>query len=235
MTRRGPGLLIVLVWVLSACVPPPAPAARAARTTTTPPPPPAGPAPAVQAMVRIRTLSCDALSVGSGFAVDAHTILTNRHVVAGASRVTADTWDGRELEVTDTRVSTVADLAIITVADTLEATVRLAQADPPVEPGMAVSVLGYPFGHALRRTPGTVQGIRDDDSILFTARVHHGNSGGPLLDDAGDAVGVVYRKVVGDTEAGLALPSSVVTTNPADATFIDNPDCARAEELFGDR
>lgn len=234
-TTRSSGLLLVLALLCTTgCVPGPPTAATA------------GPAPtvdtadrsAIRAMVRVRTLGCQALSVGSGFAVDDHTIVTNRHVVAGATRLDVDSWDGRALDVVDTRVSTSHDLAVITVGDRLGHVLDLATGS--VAPGDPVQAVGYPFGHALRVTGGTVEAVHGADgatpgAIEFAAGVHHGNSGGPLLDQNGQAVGVVYRRVVGDREAGLALPSSIVDTNIGQGTLIENPDCERARELFGDR
>lgn len=234
--------LLGLVCLAAACVPSPPPAASSA--TLGEPAPALRPDPvddAVRAMVRIRALSCDALSVGSGFAIDDHSIMTNRHVVAGSSEVTVDTWDGLQLDVTDARVSTSHDLALITVSNDLSATIGFTE-EPPAA-GDTVYVLGYPWGHALRIKTGTVDAIREadtlgadsSDTIVFSADVHHGNSGGPLLDDTGLAVGVIHRKIVGDRDAGLALPSTTVETNLADDAFMANPDCEAAKELFGDQ
>lgn len=243
--RTALRLALVAVLAGAACVAPPPPGTSQVPSTLrdepTVPEDPTGTA--TRAMVRVRALACDGLAVGSGFAIDEHTIVTNRHVVVGADRITLDTWDGHELEVRATRVSAAHDLAVVEVTEALATTITLART--PATTGDVVHVIGYPFGRALTTETGTVTQIRgtaDEDAetagaIVFAAEVHHGNSGGPLLDENGEATGVVYRKVVGDGDgdAGLALPSSVVRSDLAEDAFIDNPDCATARERFGDR
>ncbi len=236
MNVRPAVVACILAVGASSCVPPPDPRTAPVATPGASLPDVSGPPSAIRAMVRVRSLACDALSVGSGFAVDDHTIITNRHVVAGASAVSADTWDGRPLDVVATRVSTTHDLALLTVSGRLDTTIPLAGATGPPGAGTPVSVIGYPFGEALRVVDATIATSAESDpgSLVFSGEVHHGNSGGPVVDAEGTVVGVVHRKILGDVDAGLALPSAVVNTNLADDTFIDNPDCARAGELFGD-
>ena len=49
--------------------------------------------------VRVRNTGCQGVATGSGFALDRHTLITNRHVLAGADELELDTWDGRSLTV----------------------------------------------------------------------------------------------------------------------------------------
>ena len=152
--------------------------------------------------LRIRNISCGTASVGSGFASDAHTLITNRHVLAGAAVLQADTWDGQttDLDVSQAVTGRLVDIGAISVAQQLPA-IATPGPRPPV--GALVTAVGYPLGGALTLTHGKVLAYRDgnqlDPSISFngqvmevSAPVKHGNSGGPLLDSQGRLVGVVF-------------------------------------------
>lgn len=197
-----------------------------------------------RAMVRFRTVMCDGVYLGSGFAIDAHRIVTNRHVIGGASKVWAETWDGRELHITNTKISPDNDLGVVTVSDDLTNVVPLGNGDPTT--GLPVNVVGYPLGHALRVDRGKVEEILTNDdpsdpnldlqgsrAIMFQARIRHGNSGGPLVNDDGTAVGVVYRFLsLADTTA-LAVPIAAVHHVLDGNDLIPNPDCKTFTDLYG--
>src|SRR5690554_1925037 len=63
--------------------------------------------------VRIRNVGCDSVSTGSGFAVSEDRLITNRHVVAGATTLQVSTYDGQDLLVEATGSVVFADLAIV--------------------------------------------------------------------------------------------------------------------------
>ena len=197
-----------------------------------------------RAMVRFRTVMCDGVALGSGFAVDAHRIVTNRHVIGGASTLSAETWDGRELHITKAQISPDNDLGVVTVSDDLADTVRLGHDDPTG--GLPVNVVGYPLGKALRVDRGKVDQMLDNDdpsdpnldlqgsrAIMFKARIRHGNSGGPLVDDEGTAVGVVYRFLsLADTTA-LAVPIAAVHHVLDGKDLVANPGCEAFTREYG--
>src|SRR5690606_19908336 len=110
--------------------------------------------------VRIRNVGCGALSTGSGFAIDDHTLVTNRHVVADSATLELSTYDGRDLTATAASTAELADLALVRTADPLPAAPRLAQDDPAT--GDTVTVVGYPLGGRLSVTTGTVLGAETD-------------------------------------------------------------------------
>jgi S1-C subfamily serine protease len=137
---------------------------------------------------------------GSGFFVsDAGHVLTNAHVVAGCTTARA-VWPEQamaaEILARDARV----DLALLKTERPGPAVSRLR---PAVRQGEAVAVYGFPFGGVLSSggsfTTGGVTaltGVRDDNSRLqITAPVQPGNSGGPLLDEGGNVVGVVVSRI----------------------------------------
>ncbi len=165
--------------------------------------------------VRVRNVGCDYLKTGTGFAYDGHTLITNRHVIEDTRDLQITTYDGRTVEVTAASATTVADLAIITIDESLGVGAVLAQQDP-VE-GDAVSVVGYPNGGRLTTVTGVVLGTTADPlgaalgSVLATtAPVEPGSSGSPVLNERGEVVGVIYAK--NDSEQSFMVPVSVLRT-----------------------
>src|SRR4051794_31310051 len=66
-----------------------------------------------EATIRIRNDQCDGLGVGSGFLVADGLALTNSHVVNGNARLSASTWDGRDLSVGRSMAATDADVGVV--------------------------------------------------------------------------------------------------------------------------
>ena len=158
-------------------------------------------------VVRVRNVSCGGLGVGSGFALDEHTLVTNRHVLAGASQVEVSTWDGHSLHASTDRVGALVDMGIASVTGTLPSP-GAAFAEPHA--GMRVTVVGFPLGGPLTFSAGRivdfVPGWETPGRVMrLTARVEPGSSGSPVLDDRGRVVGIVYAYEVA-TGLGLAIP-----------------------------
>lgn len=155
---------------------------------------------AVQRMaVRIRNVGCGSLSTGSGFAIDATTLITNKHVVADSADLQVSTYDGRDIDVTAASTASIADLALVRTAEDLPSYPELADADPVR--GDAVTVVGYPQGGSLTVTQGQVIGSTTDplnanlgEVLVTDAPVEPGSSGSAVLDAQGRVVGVVYAK-----------------------------------------
>ncbi|MDO8144695.1 MULTISPECIES: S1C family serine protease [unclassified Isoptericola] len=169
---------------------------------------------AVQRMaVRIRNVGCQGLSTGSGFALDATTLITNRHVVADSESLQVNTYDGRDIDVSAASTAALADLAVVRTEDELPSAPELAEADP--EPGASVSVVGYPSGGALTVTAGEVIGTTTDplnenlgEVLVTDAPVEPGSSGSAALDEAGRVIGVVYAKTTDGRS--LVVPQSTL-------------------------
>jgi len=165
--------------------------------------------------VRIRSLGCQALGIGSGFVLPGGVVVTNRHVVDQPRQVTLNTWDGRSLEASVDGVAVDSDLAVLTLGD--DAGLPVAELAPETpQPGTPVIAVGYPGGGPATVSTGTVVGITDADVlgesagvIVVDAEIRQGNSGGPLLDEQGRVVGVVFAL---DTASGhgLAVPVSTL-------------------------
>jgi S1-C subfamily serine protease len=182
---------------------------------------------AAELAVRVRNRACDGVAVGSGFPVASHLLVTNRHVVEGAEELQLDTWDGSSVAVQIHRAAYLYDLAVIETAQPLPRVAELADADPA--PGTPVTVVGYPEAGPLRQTRGevldSVAGERFDNAgkvLRISALVRHGNSGGPLLDERGKVVGVVYA-IETATGDGLAIPVSSLRSVIAGRTTFQPP------------
>jgi serine protease Do len=159
-----------------------------------------------------------AQSLGSGFLVDASGIVvTNAHVVQGASSITVTTLDGRELKAQVLGSDRDADLAVLKVdGKNLPAVPLGSSADLMI--GETVIAIGNPFGLSHSVTTGVIsargrtvpseQGERVFTDFLQTdASINPGNSGGPLVNILGQVIGINTAIVSGANGIGFAIPA----------------------------
>lgn len=157
------------------------------------------------------------VGIGSGVIIDASgIILTNNHVVAGDGTVTVRLHDGRVFEAVDVKTDPETDLAIVRIkgAKDLKA-VKLGDSDA-VEIGDWVLALGQPFGLEGTVTAGIISakgrgiGITPRENFLQTdAAINPGNSGGPLVNLAGEMIGIntaISSRSGGSQGVGFAVP-----------------------------
>lgn len=156
---------------------------------------------------------------GSGFIVDKNgTILTNAHVVAQADRVTVSLKDGRHVEGKVLGVDEVTDLAVVKINVSGEdlPIAPLADSDQLRVGDWAIAV-GNPLGLDNTVTLGIVStlnrssalvGIPDKrvDFIQTDAAINPGNSGGPLLNEAGEVIGINTAIRANAMGIGFAIP-----------------------------
>jgi len=162
---------------------------------------------------------------GSGFVYDTKgDIITNQHVVDGATSISVKFWDGAtaKAHVVGTDAST--DLAVIKVDVASSQLVPLTLGDSSkLAVGDGVVAIGSPFGLEETVTSGIVSALHRqmtspnnftiDDSIQTDAAINHGNSGGPLLDLQGKVIGVtsqIESDSGGNDGVGFAVPSDTV-------------------------
>ncbi len=161
--------------------------------------------------VRIRTLGCREFGIGSGFVLPGGLVVTNRHVVDQPREVTLNTWDGHSLDADVTGVAVDSDLAVLRLADDVGLPVAELRTTP-VERGEPIVVVGYPGGGPATVSTGHVLGLvsgellgEPADVIRVDAEIRQGNSGGPVLDQNGRVIGVVFALEV-NHGTGLAVP-----------------------------
>jgi S1-C subfamily serine protease len=164
-----------------------------------------------QFVFRARNEAC--LLTGTAFAVDG-TIITNRHVAAGADQMDLATWDGDDFEASATLHSDSDDLARMDALAPDDTEASLATSDPTS--GTKVWVAGYPEGDQLTVTGGRVLGSIPGAQfglagqiLEISDHIEHGNSGSPLLESDGDVVGVVFAVDLASGD-GLAMPASTL-------------------------
>ena len=154
------------------------------------------------------------VSTGTGFHVSGKGhILTNHHVVDGCNRVliARDGQPGIPLKLI--RQDEEADLALLTVEQTAASASAISGAASPfiafradgnaaIRAGERVVVIGYPVRSKLggvNITEGVISSLRGPDKdasrMQYTAPSQPGNSGGPILDQAGVAIGVVVARM----------------------------------------
>jgi S1-C subfamily serine protease len=163
---------------------------------------------------------------GSGFVWDERGhVVTNNHVVAGASGAQVKLSDGREIAATLVGVSPAHDLAVLKIdLPNLPAPLPIGtSADLRV--GQAALAIGNPFGLDWTLTTGVVSALdrstptEDGRSLIehliqTDAATNPGNSGGPLLDSAGRLIGVNTLIVsASGTSAGVGFAVPVDTVN----------------------
>ena len=130
-------------------------------------------------------------------------ILTNLHVVLGATKITVVFFDGMESEATVIGVQPEHDLAVLKASklpDDLKAAVLRSTQD--LAPGDEVVAVGFPFGIGPSASAGIISGLKREyrspegkrlltNLIQFDAAANPGNSGGPLVTMDGEVVGIV--------------------------------------------
>lgn len=155
---------------------------------------------------------------GSGFIVDpTGYILTNLHVIRDAREISVTLSDGRKVKGEIVSIDNDTDLALLKIsADKLTA-VAWGDSDA-TEPGAMVWAVGSPFGLERSITSGILSaknraglaGTAYQNFLQTDTAVNPGNSGGPLVNDIGQVIGV-NTAIVGEAYQGIsfAIPSNV--------------------------
>ncbi len=161
---------------------------------------------------------------GSGFIFDPNGwILTNKHVVEDASDLTVTLNDGREFPGEIYGIDTLTDLAIVKI-DATDLPVAPIGSSAHLEPGQVAIAIGNPFGYENTVTTGVVSGLGRQitasgatqasaetlrNLIQTDAAINPGNSGGPLVNSAGEVIGVNTAVNQDAQGVGFAIPIDV--------------------------
>jgi Do/DeqQ family serine protease len=169
-------------------------------------------------------------SLGSGVIVDAGgLVVTNNHVIEGASEVKVALADKREFEADIVLKDTRSDLAVLRMRDGRERfpVAEFGNSDD-LQVGDLVLAIGNPFGVGQTVTHGIVSalartqvGITDYQFFIQTdAAINPGNSGGALVDLNGRLIGVntaIFSRSGGSQGIGFAIPANMVRVVVASA------------------
>jgi S1-C subfamily serine protease len=179
-------------------------------------------------VVQVTATTSGGESLGSGFVIDkAGHIVTNFHVVRGATKVHVSFSGKDQLVSTVVGLDPSTDLAILKIQTRANALTPLALGNSDaVRVGDTVYAIGNPFGlYARTLTSGIVSAVQRritapntlpiDNAIQTDASINHGNSGGPLIDAAGRVIGVTSQIYAensqqGNIGIGFAVPVNTV-------------------------
>ena len=159
--------------------------------------------------------------LGSGVIVESNgTILTNNHVVSGATRVRVDLPNRRTFEAKVVGTDPASDLAVLKIEATNLPTIPLGNSDR-VRVGDVVLAIGNPLGLRQTVTSGIISakgrqtGLSDgsfEDFLQTDAPINQGNSGGALVNLNGELVGInsqILSPTGGSVGLGFSIPSNM--------------------------
>jgi S1-C subfamily serine protease len=155
--------------------------------------------------------------VGSGFIIDSNgTILTNAHVVKGASKVQVTLGDGRNLMGEVVGLDDLTDVAVVKVSANNLPKVEIGNSEN-LKPGEWAIAIGNPLGLDNTVTAGIISGTGRSSGVIGAAdkrvrfiqtdaAINPGNSGGPLLNQRGEVIGI-NTAIIGRAQGlGFAIP-----------------------------
>jgi S1-C subfamily serine protease len=174
-------------------------------------------------VVKVLGTACGLGIEGSGWVAAPGVVVTNAHVVAGESDTAVQVGGdppGLDAQVID--FDPHDDIAVLRVPGLDARPLRLAGGP---RPGTAAAILGYPLDGGFDVEPGRIgqtETVSTEDAYgngpvtrsitALRGRVRPGNSGGPMIDGAGEVVATVFAAITGSTsgEGGFAVPNALV-------------------------
>jgi len=178
---------------------------------------------AAASTLKVAAATCGLSSLGTGFVVRSDYVLTNAHVVAGATErgIRVATLDGRVLDAVAVLFDPELDVALLHVESLGLRALPFATTDPGR--GSVGATLGYPNGGPLTvlaaavagRYPATGYDIYGEDQVRrdileLRAAIERGDSGGPLVLADGTVGGVVFAEARTNPDVGYALSPTAV-------------------------
>lgn len=184
---------------------------------------------ALASIVSIRTDT----GSGSGFAVSAKGVIaTNVHVLAGARKIEVFLMNGTKLQLKPAiAIDEEHDLAALQVTQQLPP-LALAR-DDRIVLGQKVVVIGNPLGLEATLSEGLVSGVRklnkDSRALQITAPISPGSSGGPILNDHGEVIGISTFVLVGGANLNFGMPVGYLKELMRSPKFMSRAEVARLQ------
>ena len=180
-----------------------------------------------QSVVQIDVVTKQGAGLGSGTIIDSRGyIVTNEHVVAGATQIEVELYDGQTVPAQLTGLYVPEDLAVIKIAPVPHMAVATIGDSSQLKVAEYVMAIGNPLGITQTVTSGIVSalgrnvpagpGVELIDAIQTDAAINPGNSGGALVDLQGELIGVPTLTIINPTFSspasgiGFAVPSNRV-------------------------
>lgn len=173
---------------------------------------------AAHSVVKIEGRGCGGRVTGSGFPIASNLVITNAHVVAGTAQTTVTSERGR-VSGKVILFDPVRDVAIVQVSGLNVPSLTLTD----ITRGAAAAVIGYPGGGPQRVAAAVVDGRMTArgqdifgqstvtrDVVVVSGEIQPGNSGGPIVDEAGQVVGVVFARSLSHPGQGFALTAKEI-------------------------
>jgi S1-C subfamily serine protease len=158
---------------------------------------------------------------GTGWIVDSSgLIVTNEHVIDGATSITVTLADGRSFPSVEVQSDTAADLAVIKI-NASNLTAAVIDGSSALAVGQPVAAVGNALDLGISATSGVIS--RLDASLTFSdgttinnlietdAAINPGNSGGPLINVNGEIVGITNAKLVETGVEGIGYAMNIST------------------------
>src|SRR5512137_2827944 len=164
---------------------------------------------------RVAGLGSGVIAAAEGY------VLTNHHVVQAADEIAVGLADGRRVAAVLVGVDPETDVAVLRI-DARDLPVITLGASEQLNVGDVVLAIGNPFDVGQTVTMGIVSAVgrnnlginRYENFIQTDAAINQGNSGGALVDAAGNLVGIntaIYSRSGGSIGIGFAIPTTIVT------------------------
>jgi len=161
-------------------------------------------------------------SLGSGFAIGENCIITNAHVVDNASSISVSTYSGDIYEAAVFACDEDLDLAALVVLNAEFSPLPVADIDA-CRIGDDIYTIGAPKSMTYTLTKGVISAkqrmVRAKEYIQIDAAINAGNSGGPLLNESGEVLGVNTLKMSDSEGIGLAIPMRIVCAFLSDSNI----------------
>lgn len=152
-------------------------------------------------------------AVGSGFAIGENCVITNAHVVEDATRVVLSTYSGEQYGAQVYVYDGDLDVAVLIVPGASFEALPIANLDN-ASIGDDIYTIGAPNSMTYTLTKGVISAkereIRRHTYIQIDAAINAGNSGGPLLNDSGEVLGINTLKMSDSEGIGLSIPITLV-------------------------